>query len=160
MVSPSSRMVSTPSQAIVKQMQRDRKVHGLIDTMASMYAFMKDANPLEKIKSYERTDGRLVRQTTDCAYFITAYVSESSFGKYCLSSPELTTFISFLAQRTVTHIMSNTDELIARFEASFGELKVEFIIGCALQAAITTVRILEKAENIREYSYLEGRLFH
>jgi hypothetical protein len=45
-------------------------------------------------------------------------------------------------------MVSNADSMIAVYQASFGELRLEFILGSSLQTALTTVRILEKAENI------------
>ena len=48
---------------------------------------------------------------------------------------------------------SNAGTMIAAYESSFGELKIEFIMGSTLQTALTTVRILEKVENIGMPSY-------
>jgi hypothetical protein len=69
------------SQVVMKQVERDNRVNGLVVTMASLYGFLKDANPLEKIKSYEKTVERLVRQTAECAYFIAGYRKGGSFGE-------------------------------------------------------------------------------
>jgi hypothetical protein len=46
------------------------------------------------------------------------------------------------------NVVSSVDGLIAAYEASFGELRIEFIMGSTLQTALTTVRILDKVENI------------
>ena len=69
---------------VVKQVERDNRVNALVATMASMYGFLQDANPLEKIKSYEQTVERLVRQTAECAYFIAEYSKTESFGECVL----------------------------------------------------------------------------
>jgi hypothetical protein len=70
----------------MKQVERDSKVNGLVGTMASLYGFLHDANPLEKIRSYENTVVRLVRQTAECAYFVAEYSKIESFGeRMCLS---------------------------------------------------------------------------
>jgi hypothetical protein len=66
---------------VVKQVERDARVNGLVSTMASLYEFLLDANPVEKIRSYENTVVRLVRQTTECAYFIAEYCKTESFGE-------------------------------------------------------------------------------
>jgi hypothetical protein len=49
--------------------------------MASLYDFLHDADPLEKIRSYEKTVMRLVRQTAECAYFVAEYSKIESFGE-------------------------------------------------------------------------------
>jgi hypothetical protein len=49
--------------------------------MAKLYDFLLDSNPMGIIKSYEKTIERLVRQTTECAYFITEYRKISNPGK-------------------------------------------------------------------------------
>jgi hypothetical protein len=65
----------------MKQAERDSKVNGLVGTMASLYDFLLDADPLEKIRSYEKTVEQLVRQTAECAYFVAEYSKIESFGK-------------------------------------------------------------------------------
>ena len=46
------------------------------------------------------------------------------------------------------NLVSSADGLIAAYEVSFKELRIEFVMGSTLQTALTTVRILEKVENI------------
>jgi hypothetical protein len=46
------------------------------------------------------------------------------------------------------NLVSSADGLITAYETSFKELRIEFIIGSTLQTALTTVRILEKVDNI------------
>jgi hypothetical protein len=53
-----------------------------------------------------------------------------------------------IAQRAVMNLVSSADGLITAYETSFKELRIEFIIGSTLQTALTTVRILEKVDNI------------
>ena len=43
------------------------------------------------------------------------------------------------------------DTIIADYETSFGDLKIEFIMAIALQATLTNVRILEGIKNIGEF---------
>jgi hypothetical protein len=132
----------------MKQVERDDKINGLVGTMANMYGFLQDANPLEKIRSYEKTVERLVRQTAECSYFIAEYSKTNSFGEHVPQDPDKLMILSFLAQRALTNLVSNADVIIAAYEASFGELKIEFIMGSTLQMALTTVCILDKVENI------------
>jgi hypothetical protein len=46
------------------------------------------------------------------------------------------------------NLVSSADGLITAYETSFRELRIEFILGSTLQTALTTVRILEKVDNI------------
>jgi hypothetical protein len=66
---------------VAKQVERDSKINGLVGTMASLYDFLYDVDPLEKIRSFEKTVVRLVRQTAECAYFVAEYSRVASFGK-------------------------------------------------------------------------------
>jgi hypothetical protein len=70
----------------MKQVERDSKINSLVGTMASLYDFLHDAHPLGKIRSYEKTVERLVRQTTECAYFVAEYRKIESFGKWMFFS--------------------------------------------------------------------------
>ena len=65
---------------VIKQVERDRKIIGLVGTMANLYSFLQDAHPMEKINSHKATVERLVRQTTECAYFIAEYSKTEVFG--------------------------------------------------------------------------------
>jgi hypothetical protein len=89
---------------------------------------------------------RLVRQTTECAYFITEY---RKFWNHAV--------ISLPAQRAVHGLLSNVDAMIHAYEASFGELKIDFMMGCILLAELMTVRVLAKAQNICMCSFLQRR---
>jgi hypothetical protein len=53
-----------------------------------------------------------------------------------------------VAQRAVMNLVSSADGLITAYETSFRELRIEFVMGSTLQTALTTVRILEKVDNI------------
>jgi hypothetical protein len=59
-------------------------------------------------------------------------------------------------QRAVMNLVSRADGLIAEYERSFRELRIEFIIGSTLQTALTAVRILEKVDNIGTYFIFFG----
>ena len=54
----------------------------------------------------------------------------------------------FVVQRALNNLVSNADMVIAEYETSFAELKIEFIMGSAIQMSLTTIRILEKVETI------------
>lgn len=55
-------------------------------------------------------------------------------------------------QRAVVNVVSSADSMISKFQAAFGELKIELIMGIALQTAVVSFRILQKIESVGEYS--------
>ena len=143
----------------MRQEARDRRIIGLVGTMANLYRFLQDANALEKINSYRQTVERLVHQTAECAYFIAEYSKTEVFGTHSsvLKAGDLIRkFFAFLVQRALNNLVSNADTMIAAYEASFAELKIEFIMGCTVQTALTTVCILEKVETIGKSTLSES----
>jgi hypothetical protein len=46
----------------------------------SAYSFVKGAEPLRKIESRREVIDRLVAETTECAYFLRDYLSETDFS--------------------------------------------------------------------------------
>ena len=59
----------------------------------------------------------------------------------------------FIVQRALNNLVSNADMMIAYHETSFAELKIEFIMGSAIQMSLTTIRILEKVETIGMFGF-------
>ena len=63
-------------------MDRDEKIKDLVSTMADMYAFMHEAQPVEKIESHKKILAVVAKQTTECAYFIQEYARIKGFGRF------------------------------------------------------------------------------
>ena len=53
-----------------------------------------------------------------------------------------------LAHKVVVNVVSYADAMIKQFQDSFGELRIELILGSSLQTAVVSFRILQKVENI------------
>ena len=51
--------------------------------MSDVYMFVHDAEPLKAIKAHMETITLLIKQVTECGYFITEYTKQKSF---CQSS--------------------------------------------------------------------------
>jgi hypothetical protein len=62
------------------QRDRDNAVNHLLEVMADVYAFVLEADSVKEIKSHERILAVMVRQTTECAYFIREYAMNKSFS--------------------------------------------------------------------------------
>jgi hypothetical protein len=61
-------------------MDRDNKIQDLINTINDIYAFMREAKPVENIHSHAKILAVIAKQTTECAYFIQGYAETKSFG--------------------------------------------------------------------------------
>ena len=68
---------------LVDQKDRDEKIIRLAGTMSDVYTFVHDAEPLKAIKAHMPTITLLIKQVTECGYFITEYTKQKSF---CQSS--------------------------------------------------------------------------
>jgi len=53
----------------------------LLESMNYAYEFVSAARPLQVIKSRTAIIERLAQQTTECAYFISDYAAQRSFGE-------------------------------------------------------------------------------
>ncbi|KAF4612890.1 hypothetical protein D9613_011112 [Agrocybe pediades] len=118
-------------QVLVKQIERDEKIEGLGAVMADLYTYVRDGVEIEKIATYQKFLDKLLTQTAECAYFIAEYRKVKAF-----------------ATRAVVHISSDADSMIDQFQAAFGELKINLILGSTLQTAVVSYRILQTVENI------------
>lgn len=70
-----------PFQIMKAQLKRDINIFYLIDTMAYIYAFVHEAEPLLKIQSHRIIMTRLAQQIIDCGYLISAYCDSG----FCMS---------------------------------------------------------------------------
>ncbi|KAF9564060.1 hypothetical protein CPC08DRAFT_816220 [Agrocybe pediades] len=126
-------------QVLVKQIERDEKVEKLGVVMADLYTYIRDGIEMDKIKIYQKILDKVLTQTTECAYFIAEYRK-----------------VKLFAQRAVINIVSDADNIIAQFEASFGELKISLILGSSLQTAVVSYRILQTVENIESLIHINN----
>jgi hypothetical protein len=134
-----------PVQIILNQKERDNNLGHLLEVMADAYAFVKEAQPVKKIESQNRIIMVMVRQTTECSYFIREYATTVSFsmslsiqGTYKISPSLL-----LLGKRVLEHILSDTDNKIKQYENKFKELKSALQERGVLQTEITVFRILD-----------------
>ena len=67
-------------------MDRDSKIQDLINTISDMYAFMREAQPVEMIISHAKVLAAISKQTTECAYFIQEYAETKHFSMLFINS--------------------------------------------------------------------------
>ncbi|KAF9548858.1 hypothetical protein CPC08DRAFT_342951 [Agrocybe pediades] len=126
-------------QVLVKQIERDEKVEKLGVVMVDLYTYIRDGIEMDKIETYQKVLDKVLKQTAECAYFIAEYRKVKAF-----------------AQRAVINIVSDADNIIAQYEASFGELKISLILGSSLQTAVVSYRILQTVENVESLIHINN----
>ena len=67
---------------ILAQRDLDDSIRHLVVTMNDMYAFIHEAEPLEKIESHRQIVALMMQQTVECGYFIRDYAKNKDF---CMS---------------------------------------------------------------------------
>ncbi|TFK70033.1 hypothetical protein BDN72DRAFT_573364 [Pluteus cervinus] len=122
---------------IIDQVERDERVESLTETMSSIYYHIQDTN-FDKIKSFEDTLQRLVKMTTECAYFITSYKKKA------------------FARRTLEGAILGVDDIIGNFEESFSQLRIAFLMGSTLQSTHTVLLVLNTVRNIETLIHLQS----
>ncbi|KAG2143061.1 hypothetical protein DEU56DRAFT_793290 [Suillus clintonianus] len=93
-------------QVVDAQFARDRSIHRLITVMHETYSLVSGVEELKRVESQEKTINSLARQTIECSYFIRDYLQNSSGWKQSFSNA-----------------LSNIDDKIRTYEATFKELK-------------------------------------
>ncbi|TFK61217.1 hypothetical protein BDN72DRAFT_965298 [Pluteus cervinus] len=121
---------------IIDQVERDERVETLTETMSSIYYHIQDTN-FEKIGSFEHTLQRLVKTTTECAYFIASYKRKA------------------FARRTLEGAILGVDDIIGNFEESFSQLRIDFLMGSTLQSTHTILLVLNTVRNIETLIHLQ-----
>ncbi|TFK59914.1 hypothetical protein BDN72DRAFT_905422 [Pluteus cervinus] len=121
---------------IIDQVERDERVEALTETMSTIYYHIQDTN-FDKIKSFENTLQRLVKMTTECAYFIASYKRKA------------------FARRTLEGAILGVDDIIKDFEERFTQLRIEFLMGSTLQSTHTVLLVLNRVRNIETLLHLQ-----
>jgi hypothetical protein len=124
-------------------MDRDNKIEDLVSTMSDMYAFMHEAQPVEKIKSHARILAVIAKQTAECAYFIEEYARTKGFGMLFVITDTFTFFklLHPLVVRTVKSHLSSVDVIIQGYQTKFVELKSAFQGRVVIETEIAIGRV-------------------
>ncbi|KAF8509984.1 WD40-repeat-containing domain protein [Hysterangium stoloniferum] len=125
--------LSVIPKASFSQMDRDNQIKQLLESMKDMYILILDAEAaqLGKIASQQKIITKLTLQTTECAYFISAYASEKSFWKRLLNTT-----------------ISPVDKAIEAYDRTFKNLQDAFQGTAMLQTEIIVFRMLDSVNAI------------
>ncbi|KAG2029826.1 hypothetical protein BDR03DRAFT_1017894 [Suillus americanus] len=102
-------VLSTASKIILAQTERDQSVQSLLKKLEEVYRFMSQDDTLGQISSKRDIFGRIAQQTLECASFIRDYSEKKSFWK-----------------RLGKNVISETDDLITRYNKALDELMQQF----------------------------------
>ena len=87
------------SQIILAQVDRDSCIVRLVDIMDDVFSFVKEAEPIKKIKSHGQIIELMSQQATECAYFIRDYAMNKSLCRPSSTLHECLT-VAFLTRDT------------------------------------------------------------
>ncbi|KAG2365664.1 hypothetical protein BDR07DRAFT_625260 [Suillus spraguei] len=102
-------ILSAASKIILAQTERDDSVQSLLEKLEQVYVFMSQDDTLSKIPSQRTIVERIAQQTLECARFIRDYSERKSFWK-----------------RLGKNVISETDDLITRYNEALDELMQQF----------------------------------
>lgn len=135
----------TLQQIIIKQIQTDEAMHGLVETMNESLELMQKAEPLRQSGHRQKVALSIARQIRECAHFISKYANTGGFresmtlvGQNCSDrSPCL------LAKRLFKGLGQNTADEIENYQNRLKQL-VEYFNGhTTVDTNIVVLRVLE-----------------
>jgi hypothetical protein len=142
-------------QGILAQIDRDNRIHQLVEVIDDAYSFVKDADLVKEIESQHKILAVMAQQTT------TAPIS--SIKGFCRSGPAIdqagnSPLLS--GKCTIKKTFSSADDKIKAYEDKFKELKMAFhdraILHTeisVLRTGITVSRILGTVESLGKHLY-------
>lgn len=60
-------------KSVLDQIDRDDRIHGLVEVIDDICTFVKDADEVKNMKAHGKILAMMAQQTTECAYFIRDY---------------------------------------------------------------------------------------
>ena len=136
---------------ILAQQNRDDRISHLVEVMDDIYYFVHEAEPVNKINSHKDIIAVMIKQTTECAYFIRDYAMDKNFGRlsFTLWLYHTTMSLASPGKRAVRNsFISDVDSKIDTYEDKFKELKSAFQGRAILQTEIAVMRLLSNFESL------------
>ncbi|KZV71093.1 hypothetical protein PENSPDRAFT_545232, partial [Peniophora sp. CONT] len=127
------------------QQARDAKIDDLITSMHSALDVVVTGSELRDVTSTQkRALAALVKQTTECGYFVIDYVRKG-FCKQVQSLEPLPAH-DVIGSRALRGIVSTTDKAIADYRSKFAELRAAYLGQSTLSTQVLIQLVLEKVE--------------
>ena len=130
------------SQIILAQVDRDSCIVRLVEIMDDVFSFVKEAEPIKKIKSHGQIIELMSQQATECAYFIRDYAINKSLCRSSYTAPRSVSLLRSLpGTRTLSNFTSDVDSKIKQYEEKFNKLKSAFQDRAILETEIIVSRM-------------------
>ncbi|KAG9310836.1 hypothetical protein JVU11DRAFT_8689 [Chiua virens] len=126
-------VISAANQVLVNQKDRDERILRLAGAMKDVFAFVENAEPLKAVQAHREHVTLLVRQVTECGYFIAEYAKHGSFWL-----------------RTAQYTFSDIDTKITDYGNKLRDLKAAFLEGVNMQTGVIVFRMMNVMEFITE----------
>ena len=136
-------MTKPPNKAVENQRIADDKLLDLFKSVNRAFSFAKDVEELEnKVKTLEDVITEILKQTTECIFFVQDYVRRGFYGTFeCFRN--LNMQITCRVERVAERIYKDQDAKIQQFTEAFGRLRGDLDTGMLQQAVFVTSKILE-----------------
>src|ERR1700683_2266832 len=109
-------------------MDFDDRICHLVETMADVYSFVQESDPIQRIKPQCQIVSLMTQQTTECAYFIRDYLMRKNFCMLSFSARYASLPFTLLpGERALRNsLMSDVSMKIQQYETKFSELTMAF----------------------------------
>ena len=136
-------MTKPPNKAVENQRMADDKLLDLFKSVNRAFSFAKSTEELEsKVKTLEDVITEILKQTTECIFFVQDYVRHGFYGTLtCLRN--LNMQITGRVERLAERIYKDQDAKIQQFTEAFQKLRGDLDTGMLQQAVFVTSKILE-----------------
>ncbi|KZS91769.1 hypothetical protein SISNIDRAFT_413608, partial [Sistotremastrum niveocremeum HHB9708] len=113
-----------------KQRKRDKAIDELVKVVDDTYVFIGESKDLFNVDPHRSAGDTLLKQATECGYFIQHYTQDEKFFK-----------------RTAKNIFRDIDAKVQEFKNNFAKLKLAFHEREAVQTELIVMKILEIVQN-------------
>ncbi|KAI0342260.1 hypothetical protein BDW22DRAFT_1429124 [Trametopsis cervina] len=124
-------VISVVPKLFLSQIEKDQSMQDLIETMGDMFAFVREAEPLQAIPSHHNIIKRIIQQTTESGLLIRDYVDTRNF---------------FL--RTIKHVADNVQQTFEQHKSVFRSLKETMESYAIVHMEAKTMRIEANAQQM------------
>ena len=144
-------------QVVQAQTALDDEVRNLIDEMDKSCKIAVEADPLRKRSSrFNEILEKLLAQVSECAYFVTDYCRDKSFGTYSgsrcryLHLTDYSALMTFLAGRASKYLISGVKAQVDDYISNLKELCDNLDKVSSVSCSVAVYRVLDDIGTIKE----------
>ncbi|EIN12158.1 hypothetical protein PUNSTDRAFT_130427 [Punctularia strigosozonata HHB-11173 SS5] len=133
-------ILSIVQKTVIGQVELDRSIYDLLDTIQDVYEFVEEAGPLNDVLSARDVLVALAQQTTECGYFIRDYAKDKDFATRMASNVYKKVFKSDEA----------VPELVKDYRCNLKKLRSKLLDHATIRTEITVNRIWNAVKDIAD----------